>query len=103
MHEAVKQSTKPSTTTAAELKSSSAEVSLADALSNWGDTLRSVTAAMDNAEGVRLACHGDMAGAIRLWKKAVDEAGSEKAHFNLALAYEQGLGVDKDFDKVSSD
>lgn len=93
---------KPSTTTAPKLITSP-EVSFTEALNNWGEALRSVTAAMNNAEGVQLASHGDMEGAIRLWKKAVDEAESEKAHFNLALAYEQGLGVKKDLDKVSSD
>lgn len=83
-----------------EQSSTKAESDFKDALTDWNGTLRMIEALSKNIDGINEASHGNMEGAIRLWRLAVELADCAEAHFNLALSYELGLGIKQDLEKV---
>ena len=54
-----------------------------------------------NHDANKLVAKGDFSAAVKIWKNLVNlDNTHQKALYNLALCYEKGLGVDKDYNRV---
>ena len=73
---------------------------LATAAEEWLKLTHSYANMTRNAEARILAKSGHYREALQLWKRAADD-GYNKAHYNVALCYEQGKGTKADISKVT--
>jgi len=73
--------------------------SLEEAVDSWKRFSDAYVALKLTQEGVELAKEGSFAKAIRSWERA-SKAGLDKAHYNLALCYENGHGVERNLHKA---
>ncbi|KAK2145185.1 hypothetical protein NP493_4003g00003 [Ridgeia piscesae] len=71
---------------------------LAEAAEEWLKLTRTYTNMTRNREATLLAKAGRYRDAFQLWGMAA-EAGYDKAHYNVALCYEQGKGTKTDLSK----
>ena len=91
----------PQEPASASLESTGVEKdALSTAAEEWLKLTHSYANMTRNAEARILAKAGQYREAMQLWKKAADD-GYNKAHYNMALCYEQGKGTKADISKVT--
>ena len=92
-------SAKPAEDTAAGVQSHPVD----EAMSVWLQMAHSCAAAAEcSAQAMACARSGDYTAAVRLWHRSSSTGfGSDKSLYNLAICYENGLGVHRDINKVS--
>jgi len=85
-----------------ELKESSNPSSVA-ADSIWLQLIKQhVAAVRQNTDALKSVHKGDFCTAIQIWSVACNSpVHSPSSLFNLALCYEQGIGIEQNLDKVS--
>ena len=72
---------------------------LDEAVDSWKRFSDKYIALTLTLEGVEHAKSGAVAKAVTLWERA-SKFGLDKAHYNLAVCYESGHGVEKNIQKV---